>query len=460
MKVAFVTSEAVPYAKTGGLADVVGTLPVYLKQLGIETNIIMPMYKGIRAEKIMELNIDFDGQKRVGVYKNNSAYFIDYAEYFLRDGLYSSPSGDYPDNCERFTLFARSVIALLEKVKFDIVHCHDWQTGLIPLYIKRIGLTTRTIFTIHNLGYQGKFPKEKFPILGLEYEYFTPEGIEFYGDINFLKAGILYGDIITTVSPTYAREIQTKEYGFGLEGVLTKVNYKLYGILNGIDYQIWNPEKDTLIYEPYIDFKGKQKNKLELTNECFLDYKKPLIGMVSRIAGQKGFDILVKGLDDIIALNYNFVLLGFGEEYYCKKLKKFGNAYPGQVSVNIKFNEMIAHRIYAGSDFFLMPSRYEPCGLGQMISLKYGTVPIVHKTGGLTDTVIQFNPVDFSGNGFLFETYSAEALINTLKTAYWVYLQKEIFEKLSENCMRYNFSWKRLAGEYKKLYEKSIKRTT
>ncbi len=456
MRVAFVTSEAIPYTKTGGLADVCGTLPLILGKLGVETSIITPRYKQIHAAKIMELTVDFNGQKRIDVYKDNLTYFIDYPEYFFRDGLYGTPSGDYPDNCERFALFSRSVIELLKKTKFDIVHCHDWQTALVPLYVKKEKLNVKSVFTIHNLGYQGRFPKEKFPVLELGWEYFTPEGIEFYGDINFLKAGIINGDIITTVSPTYAREIQTPEFGFGLEGVLKEYSYKLSGILNGIDYEIWNPEKDPYVYNPYADFKGKQKNKIELTNECLLDFNKPLIGMVSRIAGQKGFDILTKILDDIVTLNYAFILLGFGEEQYCEKLTRFGNAYPGQISINIKFDEILAHRIYAGSDFFLMPSRYEPCGLGQMISLRYGTVPIVHKTGGLADTITQFNPTDISGNGFIFEPYSAESLLDALKVAYSIYSRKEIFERLSEDCMKYDFSWHRSADEYKGIYEKLL----
>jgi len=457
MKVAFVCSEAIPYAKTGGLADVCGTLPLYLRELGVETYIILPKYRGIEAEKFIDLEIEFGGDKKnIAVFKDDIAFFIDYPEYFNREGLYGTPSGDYPDNCERFALFARAVIGLIKKIKFDIIHCHDWQTGLIPLYMKKYGIDFKSVFTIHNLGYQGRFPREKFPVLEIEWDYFTLEGIEFYGGINFLKAGLLYSDIITTVSPTYAQEIQTPEFGFGLEGVLKKYNHKLYGILNGIDYKIWNPENDKYIYEPYNNYSGKKKNKLGITNELFLDAKKPLIGMVSRIAGQKGFDILIKILDDIISLNYNFVLLGFGEEQYCEKLKKFGDSYPGQISINIKFDESLAHRIYAGSDFFLMPSKYEPCGLGQMISLRYGTVPIVFKTGGLADTVVQFNPETLSGNGFLFDSYSAQSLLDTLKYACYVYNREEIFSRLSENCMKYDFSWNNSAREYKNRYEKMI----
>ncbi|MCX7995884.1 MAG: glycogen/starch synthase, partial [candidate division WOR-3 bacterium] len=220
MKVAFVTSEAIPYAKTGGLADVCGTLPKYLRDLGVQATLILPAYRGIRAEKVMDVEIDFGGRKTISILSDGKAYFIAYPEYFDREGLYGTPFGDYPDNCERFTLFSIGVANLLKKIEFDIIHCHDWQTGLIPLYIKKNALNLRSVFTVHNLGYQGRFPVEKFPILGLGWDYFTPEGIEFYGDINFLKAGIIYSDAVTTVSPTYAREIQTPEFGFGLDGVL------------------------------------------------------------------------------------------------------------------------------------------------------------------------------------------------------------------------------------------------
>uniref|UniRef100_A0A7C4TI87 Glycogen synthase n=1 Tax=candidate division WOR-3 bacterium TaxID=2052148 RepID=A0A7C4TI87_UNCW3 len=454
MKVAFVASEAIPYAKTGGLADVVGTLPKFLENLGIETALIIPRYREIKGEEVLKFQVELLGIKEIKVLKTNNAYLIDYPEFFFRPGLYGTPSGDYPDNFERFTLFCKSVIKLLEVFNFDIVHCHDWQTGLIPLYLKRENAKSKIVFTIHNLGYQGKFGAEKFKLLDIEPSYFTPEGIEYYGDINLLKAGILYSDAVTTVSPTYANEIQSPEQGFGLDGVLRKENYKLYGILNGIDYSIWNPDTDNLIYESYRDFKGKQRNKLGLTAECLLDSKRPLIGMVSRIAEQKGFDILIKILDDIIALNYNFVFLGLGDEIYSEKLKIFEKSYPNRVFINIKFDETFAHRIYAGSDFFLMPSRYEPCGLGQMISLRYGTVPIVHRTGGLADTVFQFNPLDLSGNGFVFEEYSPEALFDALNRAYEIYCNTELFGALSESCMKYDFSWNRSAIEYKNLYEK------
>lgn len=452
MKVAFVASEAIPYAKTGGLADVVGTLPIYLKKLGTKTSIFLPKYKGIRGSLVHNLQVDMKKKYNVQVYSEGDFYFIGYPEFFERDGLYGTEKGDFPDNCERFTLFCKAVTQLIKIDSYDIVHCHDWQTGLIPLYIKLSGIATKTVFTIHNLGYQGRFSDSKFPILGLPKEYFNPEGIEFYGDINFLKAGIVYSDIVTSVSENYAREIQTPELGFGLDGILKKRSNRLVGIINGIDYTLWNPKTDDLIYKKYNDFNGKQKNKNSLAEDCDIDGKPPLIGMVSRIADQKGFDIIVKAFDNIIDMGFSFILLGFGDEHYHKKLKTFEAIYPNRVSVNIKFDNKLAHRIYAGSDFFLMPSKYEPCGLGQLISLKYGTVPIVRKTGGLADTVVEFDPDTFSGNGFLFEEYSYHDLLKTLSKSYEVYCNKDSFKILSENCMNFNFSWGESAKKYKRLY--------
>lgn len=458
MKVAFVASEAIPYAKTGGLADVVGTLPQYLNGLGLKTEIFLPKYKGIDGIYYKEISVALaDTDYKVKIFKEGNAFFIDFPQFFNRNGLYGTPSEDFLDNCERYTLFCRAVTQLISEQNFDIIHCHDWQTGLIPLYTKLAGLNVKTVFTIHNIGYQGKFAVQKFPLLGLDENYFNPEGIEFYGEINFLKAGILYSDVVTTVSKTYAQEIQCPEFGFGLNGVLRKKHNNIFGIINGIDYEIWNPETDNLIYTNYDDFAGKQKNKIALTDECNIDFIRPLIGMVSRIAGQKGFDLLIKTLDEIIGMGFNFILLGFGEEFYHKKLKKFEEVYLGRISINLKFDNRLAHRIYAGSDFFLMPSKYEPCGLGQLISLKYGGVPIARKVGGLADTVFQFNSDKLIGNGFLFEEYSNKALLEAIEDAYKIYCNPEIFKYLSENCMKYDFSWERSAQEYKNLYEKIVK---
>ncbi len=453
MRVAFVASEAIPYAKTGGLADVVGTLPVHLKNLGIRTSLFLPKYKGINGTLVDQLHIDLSNRYTVHIYTDGDAYFIDYPEFFERDGLYGTQEGDFPDNCERYTLFCKAVAELIKRDCYDIVHCHDWQTGLISLYLKLANAPAKSVFTIHNLGYQGIFAQEKFSILGLDKQYFNPEGIEFYGKVNFLKAGILYSDVVTTVSETYAKEIQTPELGFKLDGVLRKRKSELIGILNGIDYSLWNPVFDDLIYQKYDDFEGKQRNKIALTKASHLDPQRPLIGMVSRIADQKGFDILFKIFDDMMLIGYNFILLGFGEEDYHQKLEKYESVYPGRASINIKFDNKLAHRIYAGSDFFLMPSRYEPCGLGQLISLKYGTVPIVRSTGGLADTVQEFDLSTKRGNGFLFERYVGQDLLNALLRGHETFYHRDLFRTLSENCMKYDFSWEASAKKYRQLYK-------
>ncbi len=456
MKVAFVASEAVPHAKTGGLADVVGALPKYLNDLDIDATVIMPRYKDIEAKEEEPFAMNVEGFRGVGLLRSEGFIFVDYPQYFDRKGLYGDMSGDYPDNCERFTLFCKVVGQIVESGNYDLVHCHDWQSGLVPLYLKLRKIRAKSVFTIHNLGYQGKFPKTKFSLLGIEDRFFSPQGLEFFGDISFLKAGIVYSDAVTTVSRNYAQEIQTPELGFGLDGVLRMRANDLHGILNGIDYREWDPASDDLLYEKYSDFAGKTINKTRLCAECCLDAKRPLIGMVSRIAGQKGFDILVCAMDEIIGLGYNMIILGYGEESYHDKLMQLHNVYPNRLSVNIKFDNRLAHRIYAGSDFFLMPSMYEPCGLGQLISLRYGTVPIVRRTGGLADTVVEFDGKSMSGNGFLFSAYKGEALVSAVARARAVYNEQEIFEGLSGRCMEYDYSWNRSAREYSELYRRVL----
>lgn len=460
MKVAFVASEAVPYAKTGGLADVAGTLPLYLKKLGIETKIFLPKYKGISGTTfVKDIEVDITKKYHVGIHKKDDFYFIDCPEFFLRDGIYGSEKGDYPDNCERFTLFCKAVSRYItEDESFDIVHCNDWQSALIPLYLKFEKISVKTVFTIHNLGYQGLFPAEKFPLLGLARDYFTPESLEFYGKINFLKAGVLYSDIVTTVSENYAKEIQTPELGFGLDGVLRKRKESLFGIINGIDYKTWNPETDPLIYHLYNDYDGKQKNRSALIKEHDLKNSAPLLGIISRIAEQKGFDIIIDAFDSILDMGFNLIILGSGEEKYQKSLSTLASRYAGRVSLNIRFDNRLAHRIYAGSDFFLMPSRYEPCGLGQLISLRYGTVPVVRKTGGLADTIEEFDRRNNSGNGFLFEGYSVEEMLQALSKAYTLYdKEPRLLKALSEKCMGYDFSWEKSAVKYKELYESQLR---
>ena len=457
MRVAFVASEAVPHAKTGGLADVVGTLPQYLNDIGVKTVVIMPRYKGVEGKPERKITIELRGLHKVNVLKRDKFLFVDYPDFFVRDGLYGNTKGDYEDNCERFTLFCKAVNQLLLEEQYDVVHCHDWQSGLVPLYMKISSHTAKSVFTIHNLGYQGKFPRDKFHLLGVSEKYFATDGLEFYGDVNFLKAGIVYSDLITTVSENYAQEIQSSELGFGLDGILRSRADSLRGIINGIDYKQWNPEIDDFIYEKYANFDGKLKNKALLCDDHCLDAEKPLIGMVTRIAGQKGFDILVCAMDEIIKTGFNMLILGFGEEAYHEKLKRLEAVYHGRLSVNIKFDNRLAHRIYAGADFFLMPSLYEPCGLGQLISLRYGTVPIVRKTGGLADTIIEFAPDSLTGNGFLFSEYSGKALTAATERAYQTFSRSEVFKQLSENCMRYNYSWTEAAKKYQQLYRSIVR---
>ncbi|UCD05961.1 MAG: glycogen synthase GlgA [candidate division WOR-3 bacterium] len=456
MKVIFVASESVPHAKTGGLADVVGALPHSLANAGIDAQIILPRYKGLGGKKEWSAQLKMDGNHRVDYYRQDNFVFVDHPDFYRRDGLYGDSSGDFTDNCERFTFFCKAAMLAIEKESYDIVHCHDWQSGLVPLYMKIKPLKARSIFTIHNLGYQGKFSKDKFPILGVDRKHLSPAGLEFYGDISFLKAGIVYADSVTTVSPNYAREIQTPELGFGLDGVLRTRSQDLHGILNGIDYGQWNPGSDRLLYEQYTDFEGKQRNKTRLCSDHGLNPDKPLIGIVSRIAGQKGFDILLCTLDEIIKMGCNMIILGYGEESYHQKLLRLQDVYHGRLCVNIKFDNKLAHRIYAGSDFFLMPSKYEPCGLGQLISLRYGTVPIVRSTGGLADTVFEFDSNSSRGNGFLFAEYSGKALAKAVQTAYGVFKKSSIYRTLSENCMKYDFSWNESARKYVRLYTRLL----
>lgn len=454
MKVAFVASEAVPYAKTGGLADVIGTLPKHLTGQGIEVVVLLPRYKGItNGRPVCTLPIRIKDVRNVTVYQDRNFFFIDYPSFFGRDGLYGTLQGDYPDNCERFTLFCKAVCALCEQNDVDLIHCHDWQTGLIPLILRDHESARKSIFTIHNLGYQGRFPRGKYDLLGLPESYFTPEGIEYYGDINFLKAGIVYSDAVTTVSENYAREIQTPELGFGLDGILRTRGDQIVGIINGIDHTEWNPAHDPHLFEPFIDQRGKRKNKDHLLQACALHEGAPLIGMVSRIASQKGFDILMQGFEEIMTHDVVFVILGLGDEVYHKKLKKYEKLFPGRVSVHLKFDNTLAHRIYAASDFFLMPSLYEPCGLGQLISLRYGTVPIVRFTGGLKDTITEYDAETGQGNGFGFTEYTCDTLNAAIHRALHVYQDTSKFAVLSKKCMELNFSWEESAKKYKKLYK-------
>ncbi|MFH0828039.1 MAG: glycogen synthase GlgA [Candidatus Omnitrophota bacterium] len=460
MKIAMIASEVVPFAKTGGLADVAGALPLALENNGQDIIIIMPGYKMARNSKSPGIKNFQEGVSYSKIGKNVRVYFIDNDKYFNRSGLYGEKSGDYPDNLERFSYFCKKALELIKIVKFkpDIIHCHDWQSALVPVYLKTTLAeepffnNSRTVFTIHNIGYQGLFDKEELPNAGLDWGVFNSEMLEYYDKINILKGGIVFSDIINTVSDTYSKEIQTKEFGFGLEGILRTRKNDLYGIINGLDYGIWDPASDKFIKENYSarDLSGKIAAKAELGKICKLPVKAeaPLLGIVSRLAQQKGFDILAEGLDKICKMSLQIVILGMGDEKYCDILSAAVKKYPKVVSFNIGFNDVLAHKIYAGSDIFLMPSRYEPCGLGQMIGLKYGAVPLVFKTGGLADTVN-------AGNGYVFDKYSSDGLITAIKKAVKDFKAKESWKELMLSGMKCNFSWDAQSKKYIQLYEKA-----
>ena len=456
MKVVFCSSEVFPFAKTGGLADVSGALPFALADSNCKVKVFMPLYKGVSPHKI---NDDF-GSIRIN--SNIEIIFVKNDSYFMRDALYGTSAGDYPDNLERFSFYSQKVIDIAKRMNFrpDIVHCNDWQASGVIIYLKTkykndsFFANSKTVLTVHNLAYQGLFDKEKFPLLGISWDYFSMPYLEYYGKINLLKGGIVLSDMVNTVSPTYAKQVQDKEYGCGLDGVLKEKGSRLTGILNAIDYKVWNPSKDRFIYKKYSSktLEDKSINKSKFQKEYELVNKKGtfLMGMVSRLAEQKGIDILSKALNSILK-KHQVVILGTGNEKYHKILKRIKKEYKGSLSLHLKFDEAMAHRIYASCDAFLMPSRFEPCGLSQMISYKYATVPIVNHTGGLVDTVIDYND---KGGGFVFNDYSYKALVKTIDRAAEVFYDKKRWFTLLRKISKYSFSWVKTAQEYINMYKK------
>ncbi len=481
MKILFAASELVPFAKTGGLADVASSLPGALRELGHDVRVIIPKYRSVdhsgvtlketgckvHARVVEEVFVGdiLSGTLSSGV----PLYLVRYDPFFDRDDLYGSSEGDYPDNASRFIFFSRAILDAMKSLDFwpDVLHLNDWQTGLAALYLQTYKGIARfsevaSLFTIHNLGYQGLFWHFDLPLTGLGWEYLTPEGIEFYGKINFLKAGLIYADFLNTVSQKYAAEIQTPEFGFGLEGVLRKRSRDLFGILNGVDYSSWDPASDPLIPAGFSlnKMEGKQICKKALLKEFGLteDMSRPVIGCVSRLIEQKGFDLLSAVEEDLAGMDLALVVLGSGEAKYQRILLQLSQKYPERFGVKIAYDNRIAHLIEAGSDFFLMPSKYEPCGLNQMYSLKYGTIPIVRATGGLDDTIVNFNPKTLKGNGFKFADYTPEMLSITLRRALQVYSNKALWKDLVKNAMACDFSWSRSAREYEKLYTQMLKK--
>jgi starch synthase len=478
MKILFTASEAVPFAKTGGLADVAGSLPPALAALGHDVRLVVPRY-GCVARKGLKHVASFavplgSWHERCDVLEGRLGrdvvvYFIEKDAYFDRSEFYQNKLGDFPDNAERFIFFSRAVLELCRALDFapDIVHNHDWQTGLSSFFLRTAyrGVTqferTRNVFTIHNLGYQGNFWHWDMRYLGDAWQYFNPEGFEFWGNISFLKAGLVYSDIITTVSRTYSREIQTPEYGLGLEGVLARRAPDLYGIVNGIDYDEWDPARDGTLARKFSAARpaGKKDCKKALQKRLKLHVTDaPLIGMVTRLVDQKGMDILTETLPDLMDLGGQFVVLGTGEAKYHAFLTEAAAQYQGRMGVLLKYDEAVAKGIYAGSDLFLMPSRYEPCGLSQLIALRYGSVPVVRKTGGLSDTVSNYHARTGRGTGFVFEEYEPEALLDALGRALHLYQDAPKWKALMRTCMEQDFSWENSAKEYEKVYRKALKK--
>jgi len=460
MKIVICASEVVPFAKTGGLADVCGALPPVLEKLGHEVVIITPRYKSSNIHAPTPV-------VRIG--ENVRVCFIEHHHYFGREGLYGEAGGEYQDNLERFAFFCHESFKVLKEIKFspDILHCHDWHTALIPILLKtnyqhdHFFKNTRSMLTIHNLAYQGVFPKQQYRKLGINGNLFHTQGLEFYDQVNILKGGIIFADVITTVSPQYAKEIQAIDLGCALDGVLRNRAQDIYGILNGLDYDVWNPKDDPFLdfsFEPFDVNEQKQNNKLALQAILGLPLKEkaPVFGFVGRLCLQKGLEIIKEAIDGIVDQEGQIVFTGVGDRKYHRMIDEATQRHPRHVGKHLKFDERIAHKIYAASDFFLMPSLYEPCGLGQMIALRYGSIPIVHKTGGLADTIHLYDPIHKTGNGFVFTEYTKESFIEAVQEALKVYQKKDQMEDLVEQALRYRFSWEKSAKEYVRIYQKCL----
>jgi len=476
VNIVFAASECVPYSKTGGLADVVGALPKALAELGHNVSVYLPKYRQTKLTDpkvlLRSVTIPFDDQYRFcsvldgGKQSGVQFYFIDYPPFFDRDALYGTSAGDYPDNAERFALYSRAV---LEASKIlgppDIFHCHDWQSALVPVLLRTSYLDdpifrhTATVFTIHNMGYQGLFPPDTLPLLMLPWDLFTMDKMEFWGKMNFLKGALVFSDYITTVSRKYSQEIQTPEYGFGLEGVLRGRSNTVSGILNGVDYNEWSPEKDKFIARAYSpeNLEGKRECKRDLLQQFGIENANldlPVVGIVSRFAAQKGFDLIAEIADDLAGLPIIVTILGSGDKEYEDLFRNLNRQFPDKFALKVAYDNALAHRIEAGADMFLMPSRYEPCGLNQIYSLKYRTVPVVRATGGLDDTIEHWDPAAGKGTGFKFTLYSGSSLLSTIHEALGAFKDQSSWKKLMINGMSKDFSWTASAKEYVKIYER------
>ncbi len=484
MHIVFAASECAPFAKTGGLADVVGALPAELTRLGHRVTVYLPRYRGV-LEHVEEpkvvlpsLTIPFesynhfvsviDGGQRAGV----QIYFLDCPELFDREGLYGTAAGDYPDNAKRFGLFARAVLEASKQLGVpDVFHVHDWQAALLPVYLRTtyyfdpVLRKIPCVLTVHNAGYQGWYPPITTEQLLLPWDIFTMDRLEHFDTFNFLKGGVVYSDAITTVSRKYAEEIQTPEFGFGLEAIFQRRAADLHGILNGVDYAEWNPATDPHIAAHYTPqrLQGKSGCRRDLLHAYALDNvpeTTPIVGIVSRFATQKGFDLIAEIASEIALEEMVLLVLGSGEAHYETLFLKLTEKFPGRISARVQYDNVLAHKIEAGSDIFLMPSRYEPCGLNQIYSLKYGTPPVVRATGGLDDTVEEWNPETRAGTGFKFSGNNPLDLLAALRRALAAFQDKKSWRALMKNGMAQNYSWAEPAKEYVAVYEEVTQRRT
>lgn len=475
MKILYAAAESSPFMKTGGLADVAGSLPISLKSQGHDIRVVMPLYSKIKEEYKREMEdqghffVDLGWRhKYVGVFsykkENVIYYFIDNEDYFKRDNIY----GEIDDG-ERFIFFTKAVAQMLKFLDFkaDVVHSNDWHTGLLPIYIKEFAKgdefykNIKTVFTIHNMKYQGVFPASILgDVAGLSEEYYHEDGLKYYDNINMMKAGIVYCDLLTTVSSTYSEEIKNSYFGEKLEGIIRNNQDKLYGVVNGIDYNIYNPEIDKNIDFNYnintIDKKVENKLALQKLVNLPLNENVPVLGMVTRLVAMKGLDMVRYVLDELLQEDIQFVLLGTGDKEYEELFQYFQDVYPNKMASRIYFNENHSHKIYAGSDIFLMPSLAEPCGISQLISLRYGTVPIVRETGGLKDTITPYNKYTGEGNGFSFKNQNAHELLFTIKEALNLYKDKEKWRGLMISGMNSKNDWEESSKEYIGLYSELL----
>ncbi len=477
-RILMAASEMAPFAATGGLGDVLGALPAALAELGATVHVVLPAYRGIPSAAahgpvsttlvVPHGDALHEAGLRTTRHGDVAVSFVVADRFFDRDGLYGDARGDHADNAARFAFFAEAVLALVARLEPppDLVHCHDWQTGLVPA-LARTGDDARlaglpTVFTIHNLGYQGIFPPDVWPVLGLDRRYFDPAYLEFYGQVNFLKSALVFADALTTVSPRYAEEIQSPGLGHGLDGVLRARRHVLRGIVNGIDDVRWDPRRDPHLAAPFgpDDLEGKAACKTALQAAWGLPVapQVPLFGMVTRLAEQKGLDLLAAALPDLLALDLQLVILGRGDERYERWLLEAGSRDPSKLAVRLAFDEALAHQVEAGADAFLMPSRYEPCGLNQMYSMRYGTVPVVRATGGLDDTVDDVVAAPDRGTGFKFDDYSPAALVTAVRRVLACYADPAGWERIMREGMRRDWSWRRAAAEYLELYRGMIAR--